>query len=406
MSVPLRELNKENNSSDPHGPVKVTDTARLERLYAEQVSRSQEAQHEQERLEVEMLVKERQLLECKNSLMKANETNKHMAEKFRADVEFLEHELAHYKEREMVLLKQVEKQKAEMQVLKKSIAEKDDEMVSLNQELEEMLIELQNRSSSDKSIRVDQSSLCFEGDESLDLQTPSSRNHLGDSDDELYDTNDILLDNEELGELSEDEEDEDNVGMDSISLTTELSMKLEQKDTALKKLQFEIKSLKNEKTQLYNYVNKLLKNQPTPDQNDILKQKLVHRKILRAVSINAVRDTLHEKTSTSNPKVASNRYNSKRVMSNFVNLKSYKYDKTMAKRSYMMRNSFSTNSDDEDSGDDMDDELTLERFMLGYTVVGAFTPSKNQKRIISQTPLHLILKRAKQTEGDLDLNVD
>jgi hypothetical protein len=357
MSLPLRSLNNQENVPLENGkPYEVT---KLEKLLSQQINLSRESQVEQERLEHELLLKESLLYELQSNVRDVNQLNKQLNNQLRTEVEYYEQELQRWQEQERGWKQQFREKDQQVRLLNDVLKSKEDLITVINNELEDALgeLELKNR-------------------EIAQLISEQTEELIDDSEEDQSLLQDESESEDEIVDLILPESDSDESVLLSSSITSELHTKLDETQRLIQEYQFEVKSLKNEKTQLYNYVNRLLRNKPHPKQNEILKEKLVHRKILRTVSTNEQRQG------------ATSRYKSKRVVSNMVNFNSYRCAKP---------SKFNNNSDDE--GDD--DDILIKRAMLEFSYVPFAL-----KQFHKLNPLQPILIGIVNLGKYLDLDVD
>lgn len=347
--------NKENVSHD------VKESHRLEKLLSEQIARSRDALHEQERLEHDLLKKEEQVLQLQTSLKNAKQLNKQLSNKVRTEQSYYEQELEKWYAAERTWRQQVRESKQENQLLQDVLKSKEDLITILNGELEQCLGDLEGKNKQLEGIE--------RGAHEVKLMMDNS------DDGKILLASDSESENDDLEQLYRQESDTEDNGPSQapVSITSELNTQLDQKHKLVQKYRFELRALKNEKTQLYNYVNKLLRNQPHPKQNDVLKEKLVKRKILRTVSTSADRKQVSQK---------------KRVFSNVVSLKSYRSRKPLEVHN---------NSDDEEDG-----ELMLERQVLEFSGTRPFALRQFQ----DLNPFYSILRHAAGKSDQVDLDVD
>jgi len=266
------------------------DAAKLERLYKEEVIKCQNSMSEQEILEVEILSKEKLILQQQQSLQKMTDLNKSLSKKLSTEISYYENTLRNYRKME----KEWNENSTELRMNKLKfdhmIKKKNEELLEIKQELEYIKNEADDKDleinrlnsqmgSLQKKLDDTRESQKFE-DQEDSIQQLSRYEH--ESSDES-DLSSLLMQEEEDDDNDDDENvgdgyddldnsrnpvDEDqssNIFGNSSSLAHELNNKFDENEKVIKKYQFEIKSLKNEKTQLYSYINKLLKNKPQPD---------------------------------------------------------------------------------------------------------------------------------------------
>lgn len=310
------------------------DLTKLERLYKDEVIKGQQVMDEQERLEIELLGKEKSIYQQQQHLQKMTELNKSLSKKLSGELSYYESALGNYRKMEKEWDDKFKKLSAGHTKFEHMIKRKNDELNEINQELEIVKNEVDNKDVELRRLALQLEQALQELKE-MNLKKLLHRHHKeekqsiqhgkkfhdGDfSSEDEEDLRSIVIHEEEEEEAAEESFD---ISGNSSSLAHEFNHKINDNDKAIKKYQFEIKSLKNEKHQLYNYINKLLKNKPHPDQNSVLKEKLVKRKILRAISINQVtHDSPHDNASVAS-KSSSIMRSGKRVLSNVVHFKSY-----------------------------------------------------------------------------------
>lgn len=373
----LRRLsNQENESPCAHQKPKGQS---LEKLLVAQIALTREAEAEQERLEHGLLLKEQQMCELQASLKNANQFNKQLSKKIRSETDTFEQELIKWQQAEKTWKQRLRASDHQILELEETLRYKEEIISSLDGQLERALAELSEKNKelelSTQNVNMTFSDSEDGGDQLLD---DSSESEVFNSDaDESFN----FLDGVE--EDHEEEEDLDHREVPRSSLTSELNSQLNEKDKTIQKLQFEIRSLKNEKSQLYTYVNKLLRNKPHPGQNDVLKDKLVKRKILRSASSTY-------QPHTRNKPITSGLIG-KRIMSNIVTFKSYTYKRPALE--------VHNNSDDEE---EEEEAIELERKLLQLSKMKPFA----WKTVNSMSPLQSILYTVKHTGKDIDLDVD
>lgn len=146
----------------------------------------------------------------------------------------------------------------------------------------------------------------YESDESDESDREGELQFVKDEDDEFETDNDFSSKSEHSNLNSE-------IAANEQSMTIKELMKL------IEILKFENASIKKEKVQLYNYINKLLKNKPADgdekQQNDLLKSKLVNRRTLRVVSGGDNFSSSANKLSVPKKRIVSNYVDSKYEMS-------------------------------------------------------------------------------------------
>lgn len=364
MSHPLRAVsNRENVPLSPKDHSR--DISRLEKLLTSQISLTRNAEGETERLEHELLAKEKVMYELQTQVKSVNQLNKQLTNKVKSEMDYFEQELLRWKQSERAWEQQRRMLQDTVRELEDTLRCKEECADSLNSELELKLEELE--AMRDLVEELQRRNITVESDRNSDEEGELLLNDCGSESDC------------DIGELdlpdSDYDEDLEMQGKHQ-SITSELSTQLDDQQRSIQRYQFEIESLKNEKKQLYSYVNKLLKNTPHPRQNDILKMKLVSRKILRTVSSTLTTSTQANK--------------GRRIMSHSVALKSYDLPKVCQ----------GTNSDDEQ--DDDDNELAIEREFLQLGQILPFA----LKRINGMKPLHLIIGRSNHAGKNIDLDVD
>jgi hypothetical protein len=359
MSLSLRSLNNQENVPLENG--KPYEVAKLEKLLSQQINLSRESQVEQERLEHELLLKESLLYELQSNVREVNQLNKQLNNQLRTEVEYYEQELQRWQEQERGWKQQFREKDQQVRLLNDVLKSKEDLITVINNELEDALGELEIK-------KREIAQLISEQTEELADDSEEDQSRFEDESESEDDIVDMIL---------PESDSEESVQLSS-SITSELHTKLDETQRIIQEYQFEVKSLKNEKTQLYNYVNKLLRNRPHPKQNEILKEKLVHRKILRTVSTNEQRQG------------ATSGYKSKRIVSNMVNLNSYRCTKP---------SKCNNNSDDED--EDEDDDILNKRAMLEFSDLPFAL-----KQFHKLNPLQPILKGIVNLVKDLNLDVD
>lgn len=259
---------------------------RLEKLYREQILSNQETLNELERLENELLNKEKELLIQQKNFNKIIDLSKELKDKLKDEISLNEIKVKNLEDINQELELKVKQLEKTIKTLKIENNEKNDEIYNLNILLEE----------SNREIIADEEISEDEIEEPKELIIDVKNNSDYESEDEIFE------------DLIEDESDDDNL----IVKVNELNLKIDEYKKLIYNFKFENKSLKNEKIQLYNYINKLLKNKPIINQNEILKDKLVKRNILRVTSVN------HASNSNKNKKSYS-----KRNFSTNINFKSY-----------------------------------------------------------------------------------
>lgn len=351
------------------------DAAKLERLYKEEVIKCQNSMSEQEILEVEILSKEKLILQQQQSLQKMTDLNKSLSKKLSTEISYYENTLRNYRKME----KEWNENSTELRMNKLKfdhmIKKKNEELLEIKQELEYIKNEADDKDLEINRLNSQMGSLQKKLDDMRESQKfedqEDSIQQLSRYEHESSDESDLssLLMQEE--EDDDDDDDDENVGDgyddldnsrnpvdedqssnifgNSSSLAHELNNKFDENEKVIKKYQFEIKSLKNEKTQLYSYINKLLKNKPQPDQNSILKEKLVKRKILRAISINQATLNTQSPTLSSTTPRSRTTQTGKRVFSNIVNFKNYQnLKKRPISQTGKLNLVYEQNSDDEE----------------------------------------------------------
>lgn len=389
---PRKEVAYNLNNGQDHMIKKLQqDVYKLEKLYKDEVIKSQTALSEQERLDVEILQKEKSILAQQQSLQKMTDLNKSLSKKLSSETSFYENLLANYKRLERDWDERLRKLKVGNLKHEHLLKKKNDELAEINQELEYVKNEMDNKDNELVKLRSQLSSALnelenaegkHEADHSV-LRTNNNNND--DDDDESCDEGE--LSSMVLPDYDEEEEEEEVDGNDTInssSLANEINNKININDQIIKKYEFEIKSLKNEKHQLYNYINRLLKNKPHPNQNTILKEKLVKRRILRAISINQITQKIPQALT-----------GGKRVVSNIVNFKS-SYQSLKRRDVYKDQNSDIDESGDEEDVDE-DEIRILGNQNLGHSL---FKPT-----LYLMKPTELFFK-ANNDETDLDIDLD
>lgn len=359
------------------------DVHKLEKLYKDEVIKSQTAMSEQERLELEILEKEKSILAQQQSLQKMSDLNKSLSKKLSSETSYYENLLSNYKRLERDWDERMRKLKLGNLKHEHLLKKKNDELAEINQELEYVKNEIDNKDNEMARLRSQLNGALNE------LKNVGGASNV-EADSRVYDEDEDSCDEGELSSMVipefEDEEDDDcDDTIASSSLANEINNKINLNDQTIKKYEFEIKSLKNEKHQLYNYINRLLKNKPHPNQNTILKEKLVKRRILRAISINQITE-----------KIPGAMIGGKRVVSNIVNFKS-NYQ-SLKRRDEDLKDQ---NSDIDESEEDVDeDEIRI----LGNQNIG---PSLFKQTLYLMTPTDLFFKTdGNQNDEQLDLDID
>jgi hypothetical protein len=303
------------------------ENTRLEKLYKEQVINNQSLLHEQERLELELLVKEKELFSQQKTNKRISELNTELNDKLKRELHYYESEIAKFQELESHWESNLSALRTQNLEFGKKLNKKDEEIEHLNVILDKAYDDLQTKErelstllrqncQSDEDLIVEDSSELIEDENASDEDTNG---------DNLHPT----LNDEFLRDDSDDDEIH-NQADTSANLADQLSSSIDEKEKLLLKYRFSVNALKKEKDQLYSYINKLLRNKPHPEQNTILKTKLVNRKILRIISAS---NTVDSQNSLSAPG------KKRRVTSNYVNLKSYHSESIK----------LNSNSDDEDT---------------------------------------------------------
>lgn len=391
------------------------DVTKLERLYKDEVIKCQQSMSEQERLEIEMLQKEKQIYQQQQHLQKMTDLNKSLSKKLSVEISYYENALGNYRKMEKEWDDKFRKSKIDQTKFEHMIKKKNDELNDINQELEIVKNQVDNKDLELKDLKV-QLEQTLEQLEEMKLKNLLHHSHHHDKEKEhehkkIHDND--SSDEEDLSSLvihDDEEEDEEtgdetfDISGNSSSLAHEINNKINDNDKTIKKYQFEVKSLKNEKHQLYNYINKLLKNKPHPDQNSVLKEKLVKRKILRTISINQAVHGVSDNASIGSTK--SNVVKAgKRVLSNVVNFKSYQ---NLKKRPSQQISATTTlvheqNSDTEQETPQQhrftdDEDVDEDEIRLIGNQNFACTIYKLSSPYFMMNPIELLLKVKKQEE--------
>ncbi|CCH46981.1 Serine/threonine-protein kinase [Wickerhamomyces ciferrii] len=389
-----------------------SDVKRLEKLYKDEVLKSQSTLNEQEKLELDLLKKEKQILSQQQSLQKLQDLNKSLSKKLSGEVSYYENIINNYKINEKQYDEKILKLRNGHLKFEHMLKQKNDELLEINQELEVTKNDLDLKSMEFSQLQH-KLNTTFKKLDDLEASIPEPRGEpihtFTNLDDDSDEEEGASSSDDELNSLIINEEDDDEdefndtnndnetsneqydiTDNSSMNLTNEINDQINEKSKVIKKYQFEIKSLKNEKIQLYTYINKLLKNKPHEDQNSILKEKLVKRKILRTISINQV---LNNQKVTNSPRPKSK---GKRVISNYVNFKNYG---NISKRSLQFEKQVqnSDNEDDNTSEVDEDELRILGNQNLGHTF---FLKSK-----YLMTPLDFLISKT-NGNNELDLDID
>ncbi|KAH3684841.1 hypothetical protein WICPIJ_004194 [Wickerhamomyces pijperi] len=258
------------------------DIVRLERLYSEQVQKNQSYVIEQETAEVELLQKDRLILKQSKDIAKLKALNSEVLYK-------LEHEFSRNKSNEELI-------QSKSDEINRIRSENNLQMIAIAEKYESTIFELESEIQTNVTINTELRSRLSSLNalmETLHLQQPQQDSAVKD---ELIETEADTEHEDLLADKSEDELSDDDEVMSYTVLTQEAAINEEStnnqqrsmapsSDAAMEK-GFEVNSLKKEVSQLYDYINSLLKNEVSKSSNTVLKQKLVKRGILRVSSIN------------------------------------------------------------------------------------------------------------------------
>lgn len=255
------------------------DVIKLERLYSEQSELNQIRIIEQERLEAELLVKDRLILKQTNNITQLKALNNELSLKFQNEAA-----------RNLTLETSIQSTEMKLNAIKSEYDEKHKSSMEKSENtIASLEMEIQfNREINDSlNSRLKHLEATLEtlqtGPKIEDRDLIQNDEVLSESKvDNFQDTTELTFlqpDPDEIVTyefLANDAPNDQNLSQESDSLH-EKSMKRD----------FEVNSLKKEVSQLYDYINMLLRKEKSISSNLILKEKLVKRGILRVSSIGA-----------------------------------------------------------------------------------------------------------------------